>query len=116
MKLLTVVGTRPQFLKLAPLSKTLAKHNINLVVVHTGQHYDPNMSDAFFDDLGLPSPDIYLDVKSGSHAEQTGKLMIAFEKLCEQDRPDMVLVVGDVNATVACSLRRNYATQVPHFP
>jgi len=74
------------------------------VLIHTGQHYDPNMSDVFFDELNIPKPDIHLGIGSGTHAEQTGNLMIAFERLCLVKRPDMVLVVGDVNATVACSL------------
>ena len=74
------------------------------VLIHTGQHYDSNMSDVFFSDLNIPVPDVHLGIGSGTHAEQTGKLMIAFERLCMDERPDIVLVVGDVNATVACSL------------
>lgn len=77
---------------------------LEAVLVHTGQHYEKNMSDVFFGDLNIPKPDIHLGIGSGTHAEQTGNLMIAFERLCLDHRPDMVLVVGDVNATVACSL------------
>ena len=77
---------------------------LEAVLIHTGQHYDKNMSDIFFDELNIPKPDFHLGIGSGTHAEQTGNLMIAFERLCLDHRPDMVLVVGDVNATVACSL------------
>ena len=76
---------------------------------HTGQHYDPNMSDAFFSDLGLPTPEHNLGIGSGSHAEQTGGVMIAYEKLCLAHRPDWVVVVGDVNSTIACCLAANEA-------
>ena len=92
-------------MKIAPILAEIEKRGtLDAVLIHTGQHYDVNMSDVFFRDLGIREPDVHLGIGSGSHAEQTGKLMIAFEKLCEQDRPDRVLVVGDVNATVACSL------------
>ena len=100
-----VVAARPNFVKIAPIIAEIEKQGaLNAVLVHTGQHYDLNMSDVFFRDLEIREPDVHLGIGSGSHAEQTGKLMIAFEKLCENDRPDIVLVVGDVNATVACSL------------
>lgn len=78
--------------------------SLRVSIVHTGQHYDPNMSEVFFRDLGIPAPDRHLDVGSGSHAEQTAKIMVAFEKVLLEDRPDLVVVVGDVNSTVACSL------------
>jgi UDP-N-acetylglucosamine 2-epimerase (non-hydrolysing) len=78
--------------------------DLRVSIVHTGQHYDANMSDVFFRDLGIPTPDRHLDVGSGSHAEQTAKIMVAFEKVVLEDRPDLVVVVGDVNSTVACSL------------
>lgn len=100
-----VCAARPNFMKVAPLYHALKKESwAKPVIVHTGQHYDPNMSDTFFEDLRLPRPDIYLDVKSGTHAEQTGRVMIAYEKvLCDQ-RPDLVVVVGDVNSTMAATL------------
>ena len=91
-------------MKVAPLYHALKKeHWANPVIVHTGQHYDANMSEAFFKDLGLPSPDINLGVGSGSHAEQTGRVMMAYENVLLETRPDMVVVVGDVNSTVACT-------------
>lgn len=100
-----VCAARPNFMKVAPLYHALKKENwAKPVIVHTGQHYDPNMSDTFFEDLRLPKPDIYLDVKSGTHAEQTGRVMIAYERvLCDQ-RPDLVVVVGDVNSTMAATI------------
>ena len=92
-------------MKIAPLYHELVKQDwFAPRIVHTGQHYAPNMSDAFFSDLQLPAPDIHLGVGSGSHAEQTGRVMIAYEKACMEDRPDWILVVGDVNSTVACAL------------
>ena len=92
-------------MKIAPLYHALRKEDwANPVIVHTGQHYDLNMSDVFFNDLDLPDPDIHLGIGSGSHAEQTGKVMIAYEKVLLKHRPDMVIVVGDVNSTMACTL------------
>lgn len=100
-----VCAARPNFMKIAPLYHALIKEAwAEPVIVHTGQHYDPNMSDAFFTDLRLPKPDIYLDVKSGTHAEQTGKVMIAYEKILMDRRPDLVIVVGDVNSTMAATI------------
>ncbi|MBU0728531.1 MAG: UDP-N-acetylglucosamine 2-epimerase (non-hydrolyzing) [Proteobacteria bacterium] len=100
-----VCAARPNFMKIAPLYHALRKETwVEPLIVHTGQHYDPNMSDAFFEDLGLPKPDIYLDVKSGTHAEQTGKVMIAYEKILFDRRPDLVVVVGDVNSTMAATI------------
>jgi UDP-N-acetylglucosamine 2-epimerase (non-hydrolysing) len=100
-----VCAARPNFMKIAPLYHALRKEPwARPVIVHTGQHYDPNMSDAFFKDLGLPNPDIYLDVKSGSHAEQTGNVMISYEKVLQEQRPDLLVVVGDVNSTMAATL------------
>jgi UDP-N-acetylglucosamine 2-epimerase (non-hydrolysing) len=104
MKILNVVGARPNFMKMAPLVRELAARGIEQQLVHTGQHYDENMSKVFFEDLGMPSPDIYLGVGSGSHAEQTARVMVEFEKVCEAERPDLVVVVGDVNSTLACSV------------
>jgi len=93
-------------MKIAPLNRALKKYSgsIQNRIVHTGQHYDDSMSKVFFDDLELPKPDVYLGVGSGSHAQQTAKVMVEFEKVVEKDRPDLVVVVGDVNSTVACSL------------
>lgn len=92
-------------MKVAPLHKAFQKYSsISHRIVHTGQHYDANMSKVFFDDLELPRPDVYLGVGSGSHAVQTAKIMFEFEKVVLADKPDLVIVVGDVNSTVACSL------------
>ncbi|MHC4223083.1 MAG: non-hydrolyzing UDP-N-acetylglucosamine 2-epimerase [Planctomycetota bacterium] len=104
MKVLNVVGARPNFMKMAPLVRALEKSPIEQMLVHTGQHYDDNMSKVFFEDLGMPEPDLYLGVGSGTHAEQTARVMVEFEKVCEQVRPDLVVVVGDVNSTLACSV------------
>jgi UDP-N-acetylglucosamine 2-epimerase (non-hydrolysing) len=104
MKVLNVAGARPNFMKIAPLVRCLDERGIEQRLVHTGQHYDDNMSKVFFRDLGLGTPDVDLGVGSGSHAEQTARIMVEFEKVCEADRPDLVVVVGDVNSTVACSL------------
>ena len=109
-KIISVVGARPNFMKVAPIHKALLSHNqhsskaIKHLICHTGQHYDDKMSKIFFDDLELPKPDIYLGAGSGSHAEQTAKIMIEFEKVLFQEKPDLVIVVGDVNSTIACSL------------
>ena len=92
-------------MKVAPLYHALKReHWATPVIVHTGQHYDLNMSDAFFPDFGLPNPDVYLGVGSGTHAEQTGKVMIAYEKILYDQRPDLVVVVGDVNSTMAATI------------
>lgn len=150
MKIISVVGARPNFMKIAPLVHAIDRHNTGLVadtdcggsgvpadgsslegvqgesqtppargsgggkpplpkfidhiLVHTGQHYDVRMSQAFFEQLGIPAPDINLEIGSGSHAEQVGQTMMAFEKVLQQHRPDWVIVVGDVNATCACSI------------
>ena len=105
MKFVSVVGARPNFMKVAPLHRAFAgMDDIRHMIVHTGQHYDQNMSKVFFDDLELPKPDVYLGVGSGSHAEQTAKVMVEFEKVLKNEEPDLVIVVGDVNSTVACSL------------
>ena len=114
-KIISVVGARPNFMKVAPLHKAFNQLAINSVnqrtqikiehlICHTGQHYDEKMSQVFFDELELPKPDFYLGIGSGSHAEQTAKIMIEFEKILLQEKPDLVIVVGDVNSTIACSL------------
>ena len=99
-----VVGARPNFMKIAPIHAELKRRGISQILLHTGQHYDENMSKVFFDDLGMPQPDIYLGIGSGSHATQTAKVMVEFEKVCHEHRPSMVVVVGDVNSTVACTM------------
>lgn len=105
MKIISVVGARPNFMKIAPLCRELAKHpEVKHLLVHTGQHYDVRMSDSFFIDLGIPEPDIHLNIGSGSHAEQVGRTMIEFEKVVKAEKPDWIVVVGDVNATCACSI------------
>jgi UDP-N-acetylglucosamine 2-epimerase (non-hydrolysing) len=104
MKILNVVGARPNFMKMAPLVHCLRQRRIDQRLVHTGQHYDDNMSKVFFEDLRMPMPDIYLGIGSGSHAEQTARVMIEFEKVCLEQKPDLVVVVGDVNSTLACSV------------
>ena len=106
MKIILVVGTRPNFMKIAPIWEELRKSPrfFHPYLVHTGQHYDVQMSEIFFQQLGLPQPDRYLGVGSGSHAVQTAKVMVAFEQVLLDERPDLVMVVGDVNSTLACSL------------
>jgi len=103
-----VAGARPNFMKIAPILRALGKRKdvegLTWKLVHTGQHYDYEMSQAFFDDLEIPKPDYFLEAGSGSHAEQTAKIMIPFEKVCEEHRPNLVVVVGDVNSTLACSV------------
>jgi UDP-N-acetylglucosamine 2-epimerase (non-hydrolysing) len=104
-RILSVVGARPNFMKVAPIHKALSrKQNVQSLICHTGQHYDKKMSEVFFDELEMPQPHIYLGVKGGSHAQQTGKIMIAFEAEVEKIKPDLVIVVGDVNSTLACSI------------
>ncbi len=105
MKIINIVGARPNYMKVAPLHRAFQKYaDIDSKVVHTGQHYDERMSSIFFDQLGLPKPDYYLGVGSGSHAVITAKVMVAFEKIVLDEKPDLVLVVGDVNSTLACAL------------
>jgi UDP-N-acetylglucosamine 2-epimerase (non-hydrolysing) len=99
-----VAGARPNFMKISPIARKLKKENLPHKIIHTGQHYDIQMSEAFFKDLAIPEPDINLGIGSGSHAEQTGKVMMEFEKVCFEKRPDLVVVVGDVNSTIACAL------------
>ncbi|GMV39300.1 MAG: UDP-N-acetyl glucosamine 2-epimerase [Myxococcales bacterium] len=101
---LLVVGARPNFMKIAPLHAELGRLGLPQRLVHTGQHYDDRMSRVFFEDLGMPAPDVYLGVGSGSHAEQTARVMIGFEQVCAAESPSGVVVVGDVNSTIACAL------------
>ena len=105
MNILNVVGTRPNLIKIAPLIEEMRKHSdVCPTLLHTGQHYDDKMSQVFFDELGIPAPDIYLGIGSGSHAEQTARVMLAFEQVLVEKHPDVVVVVGDVNSTMACSI------------
>jgi UDP-N-acetylglucosamine 2-epimerase (non-hydrolysing) len=106
LRVLSVVGARPNLMKIAPIAKALSARAdaFDSLLVHTGQHYDASMSAVFFDQLGIPKPDINLNVGSGSHAQQTGAVMMAFEPVVLEHRPDLVLVVGDVNSTIACAL------------
>jgi len=109
MRVFLVAGARPNFMKVAPLLEALHARRDRLpelqpLLVHTGQHYDEQMSDDFFRDLGMPMPDIYLGAGSGSHAEQTARVMVTFEKACVEHKPVLVVVVGDVNSTLACAI------------
>src|SRR5262245_49799070 len=111
IKIVSVVGARPNFMKVAAICEAIRDHNnnsnspfIDHFLVHTGQHYDLNMSDLFFRDLDLPKPDLFLGVGSGSHAIQTAKVLETFESVLRAECPDVVLVVGDVNSTLACAL------------
>jgi len=105
VKIISAVGARPNFIKIAPLCAALKRYpEVEHLLVHTGQHYDVRMSDSFFADLGIPEPDVHLNIGSGSHAEQVGRTMIAFEQVVRAEKPDWVVVVGDINATCACSI------------
>ena len=106
MKIVLVAGARPNFMKVAPIIREFRKHEevFDWRLVHTGQHYDHGMSDVFFEELGIPQPNFHMGAGGGSHAEQTARIMMAFEKYCDETKPDMVMVVGDVNSTLACSI------------
>ncbi|MBB5346968.1 UDP-N-acetylglucosamine 2-epimerase (non-hydrolyzing) [Desulfoprunum benzoelyticum] len=106
MKIINVVGARPNFMKMAPIIEAMRSYpdHFQHLLVHTGQHYDEKMSESFFVDLGMPTPDINLGVGSGSHAEQTARIMVEFEKICLREKPQLVIVVGDVNSTMACTI------------
>lgn len=113
LKFLIIAGARPNFMKVAPIIQQIRKHSADTAnhgmqleyrLIHTGQHYDEKMSGIFFDDLGIPAPDINLAVRSGTHAVQTANVMTKFEPICDQEKPDWVIVVGDVNSTLACTL------------
>src|SRR5262245_18597080 len=101
-----IVGARPNFVKVAPLHRLLRLHPHEFAprLIHTGQHYDAQMSAVFFDDLDIPAPDVHLNVGSAAHGAQTGRIMIAYEPVLLEDKPDLVLVFGDINSTVACAL------------
>lgn len=113
-----IAGARPNFMKIAPVLRAAAKRKDHLTcqIVHTGQHYDRAMSDVFFEELGIPEPDHHLGCGGGSHAEQTGKIMVAYENLCREQRPDLVMVVGDVNSTLACAIvAKKFNIRVAHI-
>lgn len=112
MKIVSVVGARPQFVKLAPIAKAAAVAGVDHVIVHTGQHYDPMLSDVFFADLGIPAPDVHLGVGSGSHGVQTGAMLGALDAVFDAQQPDWVLVYGDTNSTLAAAVS---AVKL-HFP
>ena len=100
-----VAGARPNFMKIAPIVRAIKAHGgLAFKIIHTGQHYDRDMNDVFFEELGIPQPDVFMAAGGGSHAQQTGRIMVAFEELCQKEPPDAVLVVGDVNSTLACSI------------
>jgi UDP-N-acetylglucosamine 2-epimerase (non-hydrolysing) len=105
VKILNVVGARPNLMKIAPLVEEMRRYpDIQQTLLHTGQHYDDKMSQIFFDQLGIPRPDVYLGVGSGSHAEQTARVMVEFEQVLLPDKPDVIVLVGDVNSTLACTI------------
>jgi UDP-N-acetylglucosamine 2-epimerase (non-hydrolysing) len=107
MLIYLVAGARPNFMKIAPIVRALqaqAPQTLSYKIIHTGQHYDREMNDVFFEELGIPQPDVFMAAGGGSHAQQTAKIMVGFEELCQQERPAAVLVVGDVNSTLACSI------------
>lgn len=119
-KIISVVGARPNFMKMAPIHKQLLRHRKKIThkIVHTGQHYDRKMSDIFFKDLKLPKPDIYLGIGSKSHAEQKALVMIQLEKVIRKERPDLVIVYGDINSTSAASLvcSKDTGSELPAIP
>jgi UDP-N-acetylglucosamine 2-epimerase (non-hydrolysing) len=104
MRAICVAGARPNFMKVKPVVDALEAEGVDVLLLHTGQHYDAAMSDTFFDELGLRAPDVHLGVGSGSHAEQTARIMTAFEPVAIDQHPDVVVVVGDVNSTMACAI------------
>src|SRR5438309_4962660 len=109
MLIYLVAGARPNFMKIAPIVRALqaqpqSARMLSYKIIHTGQHYDREMNDVFFEELGIAQPDVFMAAGGGTHAEQMAKIMLGFEELCTQARPDAVLVVGDVNSTLACSI------------
>lgn len=116
MLIYLVAGARPNFMKIAPIVRALqAQDVLSFKIIHTGQHYDREMNDVFFEELGIPQPDVFMAAGGGSHAQQTAKIMVAFEELCQAERPAAVLVVGDVNSTLACSIvAKKLAIPVAH--
>ena len=104
-KIYLVAGARPNFMKIAPVVRALqTRQCLEFKIIHTGQHYDREMNDVFFEELGIPQPDVFMAAGGGTHAQHTARIMMAFEEFCEADPADAVLVVGDVNSTLACSI------------
>ena len=106
-KIILVAGARPNFMKIAPILRVIRAHfleTLQVVLVHTGQHYDYEMSQIFFEELNIPRPNYFLGIGSASHAMQTARIMVAFEEVCLVENPEIVVVVGDVNSTVAAAL------------
>jgi UDP-N-acetylglucosamine 2-epimerase (non-hydrolysing) len=116
MKIFLIAGARPNFMKIAPMARVFDKHpDLEYKIIHTGQHYDHNMSDVFFQELGIRKPDFHLGAGGGSHAQQTARIMTGFEDICDREMPDLVVVVGDVNSTLACSIvAKKMNVQVAH--
>jgi UDP-N-acetylglucosamine 2-epimerase (non-hydrolysing) len=116
LKVLLIAGARPNFMKIAPIYLASLKwKDVDCRIVHTGQHYDHEMSQAFFEELDIPAPAHHLEAGSGTHAVQTAKIMVAFEQVCREEAPDLVMVVGDVNSTLACSIvAKKMCIQVAH--
>ena len=104
MKIITILGSRPQFIKAAVISRLLKSQNINEIIVHTGQHFDDNMSNIFFKELELPEPDINLGIGGGSHGQNTGRMIENIELILNKEKPDWVLVYGDTDSTLAGSI------------
>ena len=104
MSIISIVGARPNFMKMSPVINELNQLGMKNILVHTGQHYDWNMSKVFFNELSIPKPDIFLNIGSGTHAVQTAKIMIEFESICAAKKPELIVVAGDVNSTLACAL------------
>lgn len=103
-RILTIIGARPQFIKAGPVSKALREHGLQETMVHTGQHYDAGMSQVFFDELGMTTPHVHLNIGSASHGEQTGRMLAAIERTLMEHRPDVVVIYGDTNSTLAGAL------------
>ena len=113
LKILTIVGARPQFIKAAAVSRAIRETDgLSEVMIHTGQHFDPNMSDVFFDELDIPKPKHHLDINGGGHGDMTGRMLIAIEPILQAEKPDWVVVYGDTNSTLAGSL----AASKMHIP
>ena len=118
LKVINVAGARPNFMKVAPIAAAMKRRSVEFqpILVHTGQHYDAGMSDAFFRDLEMPEPDVHLGVGSGSHAAQTAAIMQAFEPVVETEKPDWVIVVGDVNSNAINTGSRMWHAKSPSCP
>jgi UDP-N-acetylglucosamine 2-epimerase (non-hydrolysing) len=99
-----IAGARPNFMKIAPIVRAMQQRGLPFRIIHTGQHYDRDMNEVFFEELGIPQPDVFMGAGGGSHGEQTARIMVAYEKCIAEERPSMTLVVGDVNSTLACAI------------